>query len=370
MKRILVITTRQIGDVLLTTPLIRAARQHWPQARIEVLGFQGTLGMLRGNPHVDALVETPPRLGAKGFWRLLRQLWRSYDLALVAQSSDRAHLMGWVAAPLRSGIVPGGSSSAWWKKALLSHVVESPGDQSDIHVTAEKLALMAPWSTEAYPVPEVVAPRPAALPAAIAAQLQAGAVVVHAPSMWTYKQWPLAHFAVLVEALLAQGRQVVLTGSGSARDQECVAALRGLASAPQLLDVSGQLDFAQLTALFAQAALYIGPDTSISHLAAAAGLPVIAIFGPTNPQRWAPWPARATTQALFARSALVQQAGNVTLLQGRQACVPCSHAGCEDHVDSRSDCLHDITPERVLAQVERLSRPGAASPASPGFRPA
>ena len=126
------------------------------------------------------------------------------------------------------------------------------------------------------------------------------------------------------------------------------------ATVPQLLDVSGQLDFAQLAALLGQAALYIGPDTSISHLAAAVGLPVVAIFGPTNPQRWAPWPARAEAQQLFQRSALVQQAGNVRLLQGRQACVPCSHAGCEDHVDSRSDCLNDITPERVLAQVAEV----------------
>lgn len=363
MKRILVITTRQIGDVLLTTPLIGAARQRWPQARIDVLGFKGTLGMLRVNPHVNVLIETPARLGAKGFWQLLRQLWRRYDLALVAQSSDRAHLMGWVAAPVRSGIVPLVSSSSWWKKRLLVHVVESPGDRSDIHVTAEKMALMSPWSTQASPVPEVVPPQPKAWPPALAAQLRAGAVVVHAPSMWTYKQWPLAHFAVLVEALLAQGRQVVLTGSGSPHDQACVAALRGLAPSPQLLDVSGQLDFAQLTALLEKAALYIGPDTSISHLAAAVGLPVIAIFGPTNPQRWAPWPARATTQLLFAQSAMVQQAGNVTLLQGQQACVPCSHAGCEDHVDSRSDCLQNITPERVLAQVERLLNPGRLKPA-------
>jgi len=354
MKRILVITTRQIGDVLLTTPLIRAARQRWPQARIDVLGFKGTLGMLRVNPHVNTLIETPARLGLKGGWQLLRQLWRSYDIAFVAQSSDRAHLMGWVAAPLRSGIVPLQSSSSWWKKRLLDHVVESPGDRSDIHVTSEKLALMAPWTKDAVSVPEVVPPSPTPLPALLAEQLQPGAVVVHAPSMWTYKQWPLAHFSVLVQALLRQGRQVVLTGSASARDQACIAPLRGLGMAPQLLDVSGQLDFGQLSTLFGRAALYIGPDTSISHLAAAVGLPVIAIFGPTNPQRWAPWPARATTQALFARSALVQQAGNVTLLQGQQACVPCSHAGCEDHVDSRSDCLTNITPERVLAQAARL----------------
>jgi heptosyltransferase-3 len=179
-------------------------------------------------------------------------------------------------------------------------------------------------------------------------------VVLHVPSMWDYKQWPVAHFRELAAGLLARGRQVVLTGSASERDRNCIAPVRDLAAAPDLLDASGRLDFNQLTALLARCALYIGPDTSVTHLAAAAGIPVLAIFGPTNPMRWGPWPTRATTQALFQRSALVQSAGNVTLLQGGLACVPCSRAGCEDHHHSRSDCLMAITPKRVLEQAERL----------------
>ena len=52
-RRILVICTRQIGDVLLTTPLIDAAKRRWPEASVDVLGFVGTLGILRGNPQID-----------------------------------------------------------------------------------------------------------------------------------------------------------------------------------------------------------------------------------------------------------------------------------------------------------------------------
>jgi heptosyltransferase-3 len=199
----------------------------------------------------------------------------------------------------------------------------------------------------------VVPPPARDLPPPLRELVKPGAVVVHAPSMWPYKQWPVQHFGQLIAALLAQGRQVVLTGSG-ARDQECIAPLRALGRPPQLLDASGQLNFNELAALLREAALYIGPDTSVSHLAAATGVPVIAIFGPTNPLRWAPWPAKAATQALFTRSAAVQQAGNVTVLQGAQPCVPCGRAGCEDHRQSRSDCLESITPEQVLAQAVRI----------------
>ena len=170
-------------------------------------------------------------------------------------------------------------------------------------------------------------------------------------------------------ALLAQGRQVILTGSSSARDQECVAALRGLAAPPQLLDLSGQLDFNQLTTLLQGAALYIGPDTSVSHLAAATGVPVIAILGPTNPMRWAPWPARADAQTLFARSAGVQQVGNVTVLQGRQACVPCGRAGCEDH-RAQPQRLPGVDHARAGAgagaQVLREARTSHAAATVPG----
>jgi heptosyltransferase-3 len=351
--RVLVVATRQIGDVLLTTPLIHAARERWPDARIDVVGLAGTLGMLQGNPDVHALIETPQRHG----WATLavaRRLWRKYDLALVTDVGDRAHLIAWIAAPHRSGIIPQRSGSNWWKRSLLDHVVVAAGDRGDKHAVLEKYELLAPWTGDAASALQVRAPEPAALPPDLESQLYAGFVVVHAPSMWSYKQWPIAHFGQLIQGLVAQGRQVVLTGSNSVRDQECIAPLRQLATSPTVLDASGRLDFNQLVTLLQRAALYIGPDTSVSHLAAATGVPVIAIFGPTNPQRWAPWPATSHAQEIFARSTAVQQVGNVTLLQGSLHCVPCGRAGCEDHRQSRSDCLPDIKPERVLAEAIRI----------------
>jgi len=370
-RHVLIIVTRQIGDVLLTTPLLQAARGRWPNSHIDVLAFTGTAGMLHGNPHLDRLLEYPARLGAAGLRSLLRRLWRQYDLALVADPGDRAHLLGWIAAPRRSGVVPERGASNWIKRAVLDHAVTSAGDRGSVHVTAERLALLTPWLRAPLPLAQVVPPPDAALPAGLCEQLRPGAVVVHAPSMWPYKQWPVEHFRTLVDGLLARGRQVVLTGSGGARDQECIAPLRPLGSPPQLLDASGQLDFNQLGALLREAALYIGPDTSVSHLAAATGVPVLAIFGPTNPMRWAPWPAKPQAQALFARSAAVQQAGNVTVMQGPQSCVPCGRAGCEDHRQSRSDCLPAITPQQVLAQAERMlgaGRPGAGKELGPGIQ--
>lgn len=377
MKRILVVATRQIGDVLLTTPLIRAARQRWPEAAIDVLGFEGTLGVLEGNPDIDRCIATPARLGWGGTWRLARQLWRCYDLALVTQPGDRAHLIGWIAGRRRYGLLPEAGGSNWWKRALLDHAVTIDGDRGQTHVVVEKLRLL--WRSDhqardaddqagtgvgagamtdrvqaasaggADHVIRIVPPAPRPLPEDLAAALDPRYLVVHAPSMWTYKQWPLEAYAEVIRQLLAEGQQIVLTGSGNPRDQSCIAALRHLGTAPQLLNASGKLGFGQLRTLLERAALYVGPDTSVSHLAAACGVPMVAVFGPTNPQRWAPWPGTTSDAANFQRVAPMQIVGNVTLLQGPQHCVPCGRAGCEDRHDSRSDCLSAISPEAVLA---------------------
>jgi heptosyltransferase-3 len=352
-RSVLVIVTRQIGDVLLTTPLIHAARERWPEAAIDVIGFEGTLGMLRGNPDVRELIATPPRLGLAGGLRLARRLWRRYDLALVAEASDRAHLLGAIAARRRAGLVPARGSSNALKTRLLQHAVTASGDLGEVHVVQEKLALLAPWQTQAVEA-RLVAPPSRPLPEALAQRLAPGYVVVHTPSMWPYKQWPPGHFRRLIGLLAQAGRQVVLTGGPAESDRAIVDAMQGAAPPAQLID-AGLLDFGQLAALLRGAALYIGPDTSISHLAAACAVPVLAIFGPTNPQRWAPWPAVPREQVVqWQRRSAVQTVGQVTLLQADLPCVPCGKAGCEDHRQSGTECLPAIAPERVAQEALRI----------------
>lgn len=352
-ERILVICTRQIGDVLLTTPLIQATRARWPRARIDVLGFAGTLGMLRGNPEVGELVEVQPGSNWLQSLSLIRRLWRRYDLALVTQRSDRAHLYCWIAARARSGLVPGNRSLAWWKRLILDHALVVNGE--DTHIVVEKLRLLEPWvDAPAARVPDVVAPATKPLPPDLAGRLGARYAVVHVPSMWRFKQWPPRHFATLVQGLLGDGLQVVLSGSGAAVDQARIAEVRALVDAPGLLDASGRLDLGQLTTLLAGAVLYVGPDTSITHLAAACSLPVVALFGPTQPQVWGPWPQGHAGLQPWVPRALAQRAGPIVILQGPGACVPCSRSGCENHVDSRADCLEHLGPERVLAEARAL----------------
>ncbi|WP_280154984.1 glycosyltransferase family 9 protein [Piscinibacter sp. XHJ-5] len=357
-RRILVICTRQIGDVLLTTPLIRAAKRRWPAAQIDVLGFAGTLGMLKGNPDVHELIEVPGGSGWMQSKALIQRLWRRYDLSLVAQHSDRAHLYGWIAARVRSGQVPD-EGRAWWKRALLDHAVVLRGNQT--HVVIDKLKLLSPWTHPAEA--EVVAPAGAEVPPGVAEQLRAPYVVLQVPSLVRYKQWPLPHYAELARGLAGDGFQVLLTGGPSEADRKAVAEVARLAAQAQILPLAGLLDFAQLTTLLRGASLYVGPDTSVTHLAAACDVPVVALYGPIDPRVWGPWPGRGPLELPYRQRALSQRSGKVILLQGTPSCVPCNGAGCDRHNDSRSECLETMDPQRVLAEARAALGQGAHPPA-------
>jgi heptosyltransferase-3 len=352
--RIIVIIPAQLGDVLLCTPLIHAARSEWPQARIDVLGLVGTLGLLKGNPEVDELIEISRTGGLRAQWRQARTLWRRYDLALVGRSNDRAHLYGLIAGRMRSAILPGEGAGSLWKRLVARHgLVQKFGE----HQVLERLQLLGAWRG----LPPTVSLEPPAalpLPAEIQTQLRHPCVVVQVPSMWRYKQWPVAHFRTVIERLLADGVQVVLTGSGSDNDQSLVDGVRGLAPAPDLLDVAGRVDLGQVRTLLDHADAYLGPDTSITHLAAAVGLPIVTVFGPTPPDAFGPWPKQHPPSQPWQTRATRQQVGRIVVLQGPdlpgRRCVPCGLMGCEHRLDSPSRCLEGLEPQRVLAELRSI----------------
>jgi len=359
---VLVILTRQLGDVLLSTPLIRAARERWPSARIDVLGFAGTLAVLRGNPDVNAFVEVKQGEGWRQSWPLVKWLWRRYDLALICEFSDRAHLYGLIAARKRSGQVAHQWTRSWWKRLTLNHATGF--DAVPAHLVLEKLKVIAPWAPP-QPHIEMMPPAAQALPPDLQARLQPKFVVMHAPSLVRYKQWPVAHYAKVAGTLARRGVQVVLTGSGSESDRHCTAEVARGADSPLVLDQAGNLDFGQLVTLLRSAALYVGPDTSITHLAAACGTPMVALFGPTDPRQWGPWPQGSSARQPYVRHQGVQREGRIILLQGPQPCVPCRQSGCERHDASRSDCLETMDPERVMAQIDQILNVPVPADATP-----
>ena len=101
----------------------------------------------------------------------------------------------------------------------------------------------------------------------------------------------------------------------------------------------------------------MGPDTATTHMAAALGVPTVALYGPTDPVKWGPWP-RGHGATNPGQRLGTQVAGNVCLIQGNAACAPCHKEGCERHIASYSDCLQQLPAAVVISALERLLAAG------------
>jgi len=375
-KKVLFIATRQIGDVLVTTPLIQQARELWPEAEFHFLGYRGKLDMLKGNPNIAELIETSDRPGFGEYLSLFNRLFQRYDLAIVTQPSDRAYFYGLVAAFRRVGVLGGhpqgltehdkakkskGDKQNAWKKAICLHTVDV--DYFGQHVITEKLRLLEVFYKNVQdlfskPI-SVVPPAGEALTPVIASQLRSPYVVVHPGPLTAYKRWPLAYWQNLVTWLTQQGWQVVLSASPAKQDLQLnqdIVSLLDAATRQNVVNAAGKLSIPQARSLIQGAHLYIGVDTSITHLAAACNIPTVALFGPTPPSNFGPWPNGFIGKQPYQLRARTQTVGNVTILQGPGECVPCRKAGCEDRPDSRSECLDLLEPNQVIEAIEKITQ--------------
>ena len=375
-KKVLFIATRQIGDVLVTTPLIQQARELWPEAEFHFLGYRGKLDMLKGNPDIAELIETSDRPGFGEYLSLFNRLFQRYDLAIVTQPSDRAYFYGLVAAFRRVGVLGGhpqgltkqdkakkskSDKQNAWKKAICLHTVDV--DYFVQHVITEKLRLLEVFYKNVQdlfskPI-SVVPPAGEALTPVIASQLRSPYVVVHPGPLTAYKRWPLAYWQNLVTWLTQQGWQVVLSASPAKQDLQLnqdIVSLLDEATRQNVVNAAGKLSIPQARSLIQGAHLYIGVDTSITHLAAACNIPTVALFGPTPPSNFGPWPNGFIGKQPYQLRARTQTVGNVTILQGPGECVPCRKAGCEDRPDSRSECLDLLEPNQVIEAIQKITQ--------------
>ena len=102
-KSVLVVSLRYFGDLLLTTPLIRAVARGFEGAAVDVLATEGVGAMLEGNPDVSNIVTVAPRPTLAEHAALMRRLWRRYDLAISTQAGDRPIFLAFAA--ISAGLV-------------------------------------------------------------------------------------------------------------------------------------------------------------------------------------------------------------------------------------------------------------------------
>jgi heptosyltransferase-3 len=359
-QRILLITLRYLGDTVLTTPLINSLRAAYPNAQIDVLLYENTRVVFEGNAAVSNLITTTPKPTKSAHFQLAKRLFRQYDLAIATQTSDKVALYALLAAPLRIGFVPPKPQTGWLKRYLFQRHIETPAQAQ--HTVLSLLQLCDVLAIA--PVYRLTPPRlPQGQFAPNALGLTEPYAVLHVMPQWRYKQWTRTAWLAVANYLHARGVQVVLSGGPVASEVDYLNALQA-EMPPNTLNLAGRVSLAGMTAVIENARLFVGVDTGTTHLAAATGVPVVAIFGPTNPAIWSPWPVYPNGltpslepfQAPFKDKGY-QRVGNIHLVQGQHptdACVPCQLEGCLRHRGSHSVCLDTLSAETVIAELASI----------------
>lgn len=348
--RILLVRLRLIGDVVFTTPIIRALRRYRPGAHLAYLVEPAAAPILQRNPHLDELIVAPRR---HGLHRLVDDLSLSrrlragrFDLAIDLHGGPRAAWLTWASgAPMRIGYAMPGRFWAY------THRVPRSPDLAPRHSVANQWDLLEPLgiapgspSQDSVEMPEdeSVARRVARRLDAAGVAAGTPLVVVHVSAGNPFRRWPEASFARLVSDLAARDprcRVILTSGPSDAEAARRVAlAARSAISTPESVPDVQDWDLTELRALIARAAVYIGGDSGPLHVASTTSTPIVALLGPTLPERSRPWrDPQLRTEMVDA---------------GPMPCRPCNQRRC---VPGDFRCLTTIGPAQVLAAVERVT---------------
>ena len=286
-RTILAMTREHIGDLICTTPALRALRARFPRAHIAVEVGERAAGVLENNPSVDEIIIRPDHQGLRGkvgFVRLLRR--RKFDLAVILDNSADMILYTWLGGvPRRVGMV--------YRKKFANLLTESVPFERQAHEMVDNfrnvVALLggdvSNAETEVFPAQkdsEFVAAlfeREGITGACDVIALNPGA---SAPS----NRWLPERFAELADCLMARPNTQVLLLGGSG-DLEIGAEIRRHCDTPPLV-LTGKLTLLQLAETLRRCDLMITGDTGPMHLAVAMKTPVIALFGPAEPHESGP----------------------------------------------------------------------------------
>lgn len=351
--RVLLIRLRLIGDVVLSTPVIRGLRRRFPKATLCYMVEREAAPVVTGNPHLDEVIVVERRRGAGRVLDDLRLAWqlrrRRFDVVIDMHGGPRS---SWLAlatgARHRIGYdVPG-------RRWMYTHTAGRPRELRPRHSVENQwdlLGALPGWSGEApdpladpveMPLDPAADRRIADRLAAMGVAPEDDLVVVHVSANNPFRRWPEPAFAELVAGLAERGprRRLVLSSGPSDRDAagRIAASARArlsAAAAARILEF-GDFDLAELRAIIGRSRLFVGGDTGPLHVAATTATPVVAVYGPTLPIRSTPWrDPQVPTES-------VEIAG--------LACRPCEQRVCV-HGDYR--CLTTLEPQRVLAAAER-----------------
>ena len=330
-EKILALQFKYFGDAVLMTPALRALREHYPGAEIHLLVPSEIAPLFQHLPWLPRVWSMPRRRGSANLretWPLIRALRQErFDRSVDFASNDRGAILSFlIGAKKRLGWSERGG---FWARRFFYH--QRVASKRELPHESIRLAeLLSGWQV---PLPHSLEAEiqedPALVDAAKNLLPDERAVICHVASSQPKKEWPIGHWAKFHHLATNAGYRLVFTTARGEREAALMAALNQLVSDANVLPQIA--DLALFLAVLARGAIFVSGDTGPLHFAAGLGVPTISMFGPTSPARWAP--VGAKHQILTGGGCVCD--GNLF------ACA------------SASPCLAQITPEAVLAILEK-----------------
>jgi heptosyltransferase-3 len=363
-KNILVIKFRNIGDVLLTSPLISTLKLEIPEARVCAAVKQGTEAMLEGHPHLDSLYVLPKRGDTEStlgfglrYLKWLNELRKErFELAINTTEGDRGIILSFLIRAKACWSRPKKNEGIFsWRRLLVSRWTSVNSDRK-IHTVLRDLLSASDLVTTFHS--EVLLNISPSDQAYIEDRLNLHGydnnkklIHIHPSSRWMFKTWPASKLGDLIRHLIDKNYQVAVTSSDAPKEQKYIKqALLSVAS-DKIFDFSGTISLKQTAALSRKADLFFGVDSAPMHMAAAVGTPIVALFGPSDPRVWGPWEA-SLAQNTFLPAPEHKPLKHNVINKKEWECVPCGIDGCEG--SKKSACLDTINTTNVLKAIENL----------------
>lgn len=281
--KILVIQTAFLGDVILTTPLIRKIKEFFPNAEIDIVTTPEGSEILKNNPAISEIIvydkhRTESSWGAL-FAKGMKLRKKKYDMAFLPHRSFRTGLLAFLSGT-KERIGFGGSPSSIFLTRRIKRDLS-------IHEIQRNLALLEPFFGKVEPIPPDVYPSKDDF-IAVREKLkdiiteQFGWKVIFAPgSIWPTKRYPRVYYAEVGKILLDSGVKYIILVGGKEDRQICDDIKEKIGK--RAINVAGLLTPLQTCALMTMCSLLISNDSAPLHMASALGLPTVGIYGPTTP---------------------------------------------------------------------------------------
>jgi lipopolysaccharide heptosyltransferase I len=325
--RILLIKPSSLGDIIHAMPVVSALKDRWPAAHLTWFVKRRWSSLVERIDGVDRVWAVDQ--GLTGWLSHIPTLRAErFDIAVDLQGLFRSAATGWISgAPNRIGFSNAREGSPWF----YTHRV--PVSSMEMHAVDRYLLVAAALGAFPQGTPQFRFKKLEEDLAAIRDLCHSKRLSVEKPwvamsvwARWPTKRWPLSAFAAVIDQLTRENLgPVVLIGSSD--EKRDVSQLRTMTSSP-FLDLTGTVPLGSLPALLSRASVLITNDSGPMHVAAAVGIPVIALFGPTSASRTGPY------------------GRNHTVLTHEVSCRPCFSRACQH--TPQMECLRAIMPQDVV----------------------